>query len=120
MKPTLFLLAAGMGSRYGGLKQIDPVDSQGHTIIDYSVYDALRAGFDRIVFVVRPEMESDVRDGNNGSVYYRVYSDIDRTLFTSRHGDSYLLKAGIEVDARIIKERISVMHFICRKLDFMQ
>lgn len=65
-------------------------------------------------------VESDVRDGNNGSVYYRVYSDIDRTLFTSRHGDSYLLKAGIEVDARIIKERISVMHFICRKLDFMQ
>ena len=61
-KATLVVLAAGLGSRYGGAKQIDPVDSQGHTIIDYSVYDAIRAGFDRIVFVVRPEMEDDVRD----------------------------------------------------------
>ena len=60
-RATLVVLAAGLGSRYGGAKQIDPVDSQGHTIIDYSVYDAIRAGFDRIVFVVRPEMQDDVR-----------------------------------------------------------
>ena len=61
-KATLVVMAAGMGSRYGGAKQIDPVDSEGHTIVEYSLYDALRAGFDRVVFVVRPEMENDVRE----------------------------------------------------------
>ena len=45
MKPTLFVLAAGMGSRYGGLKQLDPLGPQGQTIMDYSIYDAIRAGF---------------------------------------------------------------------------
>jgi len=53
MKPTLVLLAAGMGSRYGGLKQIDPVGPGGQTIMDYSVYDAARAGFGKVVFVIR-------------------------------------------------------------------
>jgi dTDP-glucose pyrophosphorylase len=56
-KPTLLVLAAGMGSRYGGLKQIDSVGSNGETIIDYSVYDALRAGFGKLVFVIRRDME---------------------------------------------------------------
>ena len=51
--PTLLVLAAGMGSRYGGLKQIDPVGPGGETIIDYSIYDALRAGFGKLVFVIR-------------------------------------------------------------------
>ena len=74
-RATLIVLAAGMGSRYGGAKQIDPVDDQGHTIIDYSVYDAIRAGFDRIVFVVRPEMEEDVRDvvGRNAEKHADVF-----------------------------------------------
>jgi len=58
MKPTLLVLAAGMGSRYGGLKQVDPVGSNGETIIDYSIYDALRAGFGKVVFVIRREMET--------------------------------------------------------------
>jgi NDP-sugar pyrophosphorylase family protein len=57
MSLTLLVLAAGMGSRYGGLKQIDPVGPNGETIIDYSVYDALRAGFDRLVFVIRRDIE---------------------------------------------------------------
>ena len=52
MKPTLFLLAAGMGSRYGSLKQVDGLGPNGETIIDYSVFDALRAGFGKIVFVI--------------------------------------------------------------------
>ena len=52
MKPTLFVLAAGMGSRYGGLKQIDGLGPNGETIMDYSVFDAMRAGFGKIVFVV--------------------------------------------------------------------
>ena len=55
--PTLLVLAAGMGNRYGGLKQIDPVGPGGETIIDYSIYDALRAGFGKVVFVVRKDIE---------------------------------------------------------------
>lgn len=57
MKPTLVILAAGMGSRYGGLKQVDPVGPSGETIMDYSVFDALRAGFGRVVFVIRRDFE---------------------------------------------------------------
>jgi NDP-sugar pyrophosphorylase family protein len=55
--PTLLVLAAGIGNRYGGLKQIDPVGPHGETIIDYSIYDALRAGFGKVVFVIRPDIE---------------------------------------------------------------
>jgi len=61
MKPTLVVLAAGIGNRYGGLKQIDPVGPSGEIIIDYSIYDAIRAGFGRVVFVIRPEIEDDFR-----------------------------------------------------------
>ena len=57
MKPTLVILAAGMGSRYGGLKQVDPVGPSGETIMDYSVFDAVRAGFGRVVFVIRRDFE---------------------------------------------------------------
>ena len=57
-KPTLLVLAAGMGSRYGGLKQIDPVGPDRETIIDYSIYDALRAGFGKLVFVIRHDIEA--------------------------------------------------------------
>lgn len=56
-KPTLVILAAGMGSRYGGMKQLESVGPSGETIMDYSIYDALRAGFGKAVFVIRPEME---------------------------------------------------------------
>ena len=59
--PSLLVLAAGMGSRYGGLKQIDPVGPSGETIMDYSIYDALRAGFGKIVFVLRKEIEAAFR-----------------------------------------------------------
>lgn len=58
-KPTLIILAAGMGSRYGSLKQVDAVGPNGETIIDYSVYDALRAGFGKIVFVIRKDIKQD-------------------------------------------------------------
>ena len=60
-KPTLVIMAAGMGSRFGGCKQITPVDAAGHLIIDYSIYDAIRAGFGRVVCVIKPEMEGDFR-----------------------------------------------------------
>jgi hypothetical protein len=59
MKPTLIVLAAGMGSRYGGLKQVDAVGPNDETIIDYSVFDALRAGFGKVVFVIRKDIEND-------------------------------------------------------------
>jgi UTP-glucose-1-phosphate uridylyltransferase len=62
MKPTLLVLAAGMGSRYGGLKQIDPMGPSGETILDYSVFDALRAGFGKVVFIIRPDFEKDFRE----------------------------------------------------------
>ena len=54
-EPVLVIMAAGMGSRYGGLKQIDPVDEQGHIIMDFSIYDAIRAGFRKVIFVIRKE-----------------------------------------------------------------
>lgn len=62
MKPTLFVLAAGMGSRYGGLKQLDGVGPSGETIMDYSIYDAIQAGFGKVVFVIRKSFEEDFRD----------------------------------------------------------
>jgi UTP-glucose-1-phosphate uridylyltransferase len=60
--PTLLVLAAGMGSRYGGLKQIDPMGPSGETLLDYSVFDAIRAGFGRAVFVIRPDFEEAFRE----------------------------------------------------------
>jgi len=62
MAKTLLVLAAGMGSRYGGLKQIDPVAPGGETLMDYSIYDALRAGFDKVVFVIRRDIEQEFKD----------------------------------------------------------
>ena len=61
-QPTLLVLAAGLGSRYGGLKQIDPVGPTGETIIDYSIYDARRAGFGKVVFVIRHDIEQTFRE----------------------------------------------------------
>jgi choline kinase len=62
MKPTLFVLAAGMGSRYGGLKQLDGLGPNGETIMDYSIYDAIRGGFGKLVFVIRETFEKDFRE----------------------------------------------------------
>ena len=61
-KPVLVLMAAGLGSRYGGLKQIQPMDEQGHLLIDFSIYDALRAGFEDIVFIIKEDMQRDFDD----------------------------------------------------------
>ena len=80
-KPTLVILAAGMGSRYGGLKQIDPIDEQGHKIIDFSIYDAMNAGFGKVVFIIKKEHEADFRScvGDAVSKYMPVeyvYQDL--------------------------------------------
>jgi UTP-glucose-1-phosphate uridylyltransferase len=83
MKPTLLVLAAGMGSRYGGLKQIDPVGPAGETIIDYSIYDALRAGFGKLVFVIRKDIEAPFKEiigarfANRIPVEY-AYQELDK------------------------------------------
>jgi NDP-sugar pyrophosphorylase family protein len=69
-KITLFVLAAGMGSRYGGLKQMEGFGPSGETIIDYSIYDAIKAGFDRVVFVIRPDMEEAFKE-----VFLEKYED---------------------------------------------
>lgn len=82
MKPTLVILAAGIGSRYGGLKQMDPVGPSGEFIIDYSAYDAIRAGFDRILFVIRRELADEfkrtigARVGEHAAVDY-AYQELD-------------------------------------------
>ena len=81
--PELVIMAAGMGSRYGGLKQIDTVDDAGHIIIDYSIYDAIRAGFKDVTFIIKKEIEKDFREvmdkhleGKDINVKY-VYQELD-------------------------------------------
>ena len=61
-KPVLVVMAAGMGSRYGGLKQIDPVDNEGHIIMDFSIYDAVKAGFEKVVFIIKKENEDTFKE----------------------------------------------------------
>ena len=68
MKPTLLLLAAGMGSRYGGLKQLDGLGPNGETIMDYSIYDAIKAGFGKIVFVIRKDFEEKILSKYEGHI----------------------------------------------------
>jgi UTP-glucose-1-phosphate uridylyltransferase len=83
MKPTLLILAAGMGSRYGGLKQIEPVGPNGETILEYSVFDAIRAGFGKVVFVIRESFADDFKNRFepklNGKIKIEyVYQEIDK------------------------------------------
>ena len=62
-KPVLVIMAAGMGSRYGGLKQIDPVDPYGNMIIDFSIYDAKQAGFEKVIFIIKKAIDEAFREG---------------------------------------------------------
>jgi dTDP-glucose pyrophosphorylase len=85
MKPTLLILAAGMGNRYGGLKQIDPIGPNGEIIIDYSIYDAIRAGFGKLVFIIRHYFEDAFKekigskfDGIVETAY--AYQELDAAL----------------------------------------
>ena len=93
MKPTLIIMAAGMGSRFGGPKQIIPVDDEGQIIIDYSLYDAYRAGFRKIIFIIKQEMEADFRAriGNRIAPFFDVryvYQTLDKLP------DGYCVPAG--------------------------
>lgn len=73
-RPVLVIMAAGMGSRYGGLKQIDPIDREGHIIIDFSIYDARRAGFEKVVFIIKKDNEEEFKEviGNRISKFMDV------------------------------------------------
>ncbi|MEM1086058.1 MAG: sugar phosphate nucleotidyltransferase [Verrucomicrobiota bacterium] len=75
MKPTLIVLAAGMGSRYGGLKQMDPMGPNGETVLDYSVFDAIRAGFGKVVFVIREDFAEAFREGVGARFAGRIKVD---------------------------------------------
>lgn len=82
-KPVLVIMAAGMGSRYGGLKQIDPVDEQGHIIMDFSIYDAMAAGFEKVVFIIKKANEAAFKEsiGNRVSKKIQVeyvYQELDK------------------------------------------
>jgi len=76
MAPTLLVLAAGMGSRYGGLKQIEPLGPSGETVLDYAVYDAIRAGFGRVVFVIRREFEDAFRSAVTSKYSGRIDTEL--------------------------------------------
>lgn len=82
-QPTLVVMAAGMGSRYGGLKQIDPIDAHGNLIIDFSIYDAVKAGFKKVVFVIKHQIEADFKEsiGDRISEFVDVeyvYQELDK------------------------------------------
>ena len=88
MKPTLFVLAAGMGSRYGGLKQLDGLGPNGETIMDYSIFDAIRGGFGKVVFVIRHSFADEFREvfsadrfGGRIAVEY-VFQELDSRVAT--------------------------------------
>ncbi|MEG2870259.1 MAG: sugar phosphate nucleotidyltransferase [Clostridium sp.] len=92
-KPVLVIMAAGMGSRYGGLKQIDPVDKEGDLIIDFSIYDAIEAGFEKVIFIIKKAIEEDFKKhiGDRMAKHMKVeyvYQEIDKipTDFTVPDG----------------------------------
>lgn len=95
-KPVLVIMAAGMGSRYGGLKQIDPVDEQGHIIMDFSIFDAKRAGFEKVVFIIKKEIEEDFKE----SIGKRMEKVMDVAY---AYQDLYNLPEGFEVPEGRVK-----------------
>jgi len=92
MKPTLIVMAAGMGSRYGGLKQMDPVGPNGETLLEYSIFDAIRAGFGKVVFVIRTDFETDFKQQIGAR-----FSDRIAVEYAFQHIDD--LPAGFSVPA---------------------
>ena len=84
-KPILVLLAAGMGSRYGGLKQMDKLGKNGEVLLDYSIFDAMRAGFGKVVFIIRKDIEADFREivlsRIEGKIQYELaFQELDKFI----------------------------------------
>ena len=96
MQPTLLILAAGMGSRYGGLKQMDQFGPSGETIIDYSIYDAIRAGFGKVVFIIRESLRNDFEE-----VFGKKYEGKIKLEFVSQELDK--IPSGIAVNPERVK-----------------
>jgi len=94
-KPTLLILAAGMGSRYGGIKQIDPFGPNGETIIDYSLYDAIRAGYGKVVFIIRKEIEAEFREIFTKKLEGKIEIDI-----VCQEKESFIPK-GMDISSRV-------------------
>lgn len=86
-KPVLVIMAAGMGSRYGGLKQIDPVDEDGHIIMDFSIFDAKRAGFEKVVFIIKRQLRKNLKkESVTASVSIWMWSTFIRSRICCRKG----------------------------------
>ena len=102
-KPTLVIMAAGMGSRYGGLKQIDPIDPQGHIIMDYSIYDAVQAGFGKVVFIIKKENEADFKE----AVGKRIEKIMDVAYVNSMRRKSSLESQSVQRSRSVTVESLS-------------
>lgn len=110
MKPTLLVLAAGMGSRYGGVKQIDAVGMNGQTLLDYSVFDAKRSGYGKVVFIIRPDIEHDFRE----RLFDRIARNMDAEYVFQTH-ESFLTPAQIEASKDRTKPWGTIHAVICAK-----
>ena len=95
-KPVLIIMAAGMGSRYGGLKQIDPIDREGHIIMDFSIFDAKRAGFEKVIFIIKKENEEDFKE----AIGKRIEKVMDVSYV---YQDLYSLPEGFQVPKDRVK-----------------
>ena len=91
MKPTLLILAAGMGSRYGGIKQMDSFGPSGETIIDYSIFDAIRSGFGKVVFIIRKDFEENFKNIFEGKLKGKIETDYVLQEMDS-HTDGFKMK----------------------------
>ena len=110
MKPTLVILAAGMGSRYGGVKQIDAVGAHGETLLDYGIYDAKRAGFGKVVFIIREDIEKDFKE--------RLFDRISRNIeaeYVFQSGTSLLTDEQIELSKDRTKPWGTIHAVLCAK-----
>ena len=97
MKPTLVIMAAGMGSRYGGLKQIDPVGPSGEIVLDYSVYDAIQAGFGKVVFIIRPDIEEAFKEAVGAKFEGKI--EVDYVFQTLEKIPDSITEAGLSAVA---------------------
>ena len=122
-KKILCVMAAGMGSRFGGIKQLEPVGTSGEVLLDYSVYDAKRAGFDKVVFIIKKEIEkdfkeiagdrtdhSDKKDGRDALTKFRVTHSRQREKDREHRGSEDIAEGFIDSDGVFHKARDPVRH----------